>query len=985
MTEPIEPSPCRQGRRGGALARVLCAALLAVGLARPGAARAQGAPNAHWRTIRTPHFAVHFTPPLEDAARRAAASAESAYVQLAVRLHPPRGPIDLVIADNVDFANGFTNPFPSNRIVVYAHPPLDVPALRYYDDWLSIVITHELTHVFHLDRTRGWWHTAQQVFGRAPFLFPNLYEPAWITEGLAVYYESDITGAGRVAGTHERMLLDAEVRHGGVPPFDAWNLSSSRYPGGDMAYGYGSLFLDYIARTYGRDKLRDFVEQTSRTTLPFRLDRAASRAFGVSFHQAWRDWRRELAASPPPDRLPLDGWRDLSRGGHVAIYPRWLDSTSLVYSGYTWRETPAAYRVTLDGAVRRLGRRNGPDANAVLPDGSLLFSQIDFTSPYDVRSDLYVERNGHEIRLTHGARLAEADARRSDGAIIAVRFVPASTQLVRVSADGRTITPLTAPSIDTAWAEPRWSPRGDRIVATRWTRGGYADVVILDTLGAVVREITHDRAVDSTPSWSPDGTAVLFTSDRTGVADVYIAPADSDGEPRRVSRASLGVFYPTLSPDGTRLAASRYDVAGWHVGVAPFDTAGADTPPVSAAFDPRPMPAPVRDTSAAHDYSPWRMLVPRYWLPIVGQTASGGYEVGAFTSGFDIIGRHSYFAQALLDPRDGEHTFDVTYRYAGLAQPVLDVGANQAWERTVIVDRDRNPLGDLLRRARVVSLGATVSRPRLRTNAFASIAGELEMRHYLTDPDTLLGKLDPYYRSDPTYWSLIGTVGWSNAQRAPLSISAEDGISFAASGRIKWLEGTPGVQSRSIAAALSAYKSIDAGSYAHHVVAARVAAGFASGADPGEYDLGGSSGTPVVLFPGATIGSHHTFAVRGFPSGAQSGTSIATGTLEYRLPISTPRRGFGFWPAFLDRTSVALFADAGAAWGGVGSSTTPAPGTQRTADHWLSSLGAELDLDTGFEYDLLYRLRLGFAVPVAKYAARPPDPVSVYFQLGFAF
>jgi len=30
---------------------------------------------------------------------------------------------------------------------------------------------------------------------------PNLYTPAWMTEGLAVYYESRMTGFGRLAGT----------------------------------------------------------------------------------------------------------------------------------------------------------------------------------------------------------------------------------------------------------------------------------------------------------------------------------------------------------------------------------------------------------------------------------------------------------------------------------------------------------------------------------------------------------------------------------------------------------------------------------------------------------------------------------------------------------------------------------------------------------------------------------------------------------------
>lgn len=942
-------------------------------------ASAQVAPAAKWRTIDTDHFRIHFTPDLEATARRAAADAEAAYVALAERLHPPRGPIDLVVADNVDYSNGYTTPFPTNRIVVYTHPPLDSPSLHYYDDWLALVITHELTHSFHLDRTRGWWRVAQRVFGRAPFLFPNEYEPGWITEGLATYFESAVTGTGRTAGTFEKMLLEASVARGGLPPFDRWNLSSTRYPGPEMAYGFGALFFDYLARTRGPESVREFVESASGSTLPFRLDRAASRSFGISFHDAWREWRDSLAAHSLTARPPLAGWRDLSPDGRVAFFPRWLDSTSLVYAASNGYSSPGAYVADTSGAVRRIGRRNDASINTPLPGGSLLFSQLEFTDPYHVRADLYVQRDDKQQRLTHGARLAQPDAR-SDGAIVAVRYGGATTQLVRVSSDGSEITPLSTISPDTQWAEPRWSPRGDRIAATRWTRGAFTDVVVLDTLGNLVRALTHDRAFDSAPSWSEDGAQLLFTSNRAGKSEIYIAPADGPGEPRRVSSAAFGAFYPGLSPDGRLLAAVRYDYLGWHVGYAPFDSSGADTPPLSESYAAPPL-APARsDSSPAHDYSPWRSLLPRYWIPIAAQTTTGGYSVGAFTSGNDIVGRHSYFVQALIDPVDGEHTFDAGYSYAGLGQPLVELAASQYWDRSLLVNESDEKVGDLVRRSRTVSLGLAVRRPRIRSSAAASLRGELEMRRYTTEPGALLGEIgDTYYRSNPRYWSLVASASWSNTQRPPLSISPEDGIALAATGRLRWLAGVPGeagTRSQSVSALANAYKSIAAGGFAHHVVALHLAGGAASGDDPGEFNVGGSSGTPSELFPGFTIGSHHTFAVRGFPSGARSGRNVAAGSIEYRAPLLAPERGLGFWPVFLDRTSLALFTDAGTAWGS---------GSDGGFSDYLASAGAELDLDTGLQYDAPYRLRLGLAFPLVNHSLRRVSAVSVYFQLGYQF
>src|SRR5665811_1861509 len=80
----------------------------------------------------------------------------------------------------------------------------------------------------------------------------------------------------------------------------------------------------------------------------------------------------------------------------------------------------------------------------------------DFLDPYHIRNDLYVERNGSQTRLTTGARLTAPDAR-ADGEIVAVQDEPATTRLVRLSRDGRTLVPLTSTSIDVQWADPRWS------------------------------------------------------------------------------------------------------------------------------------------------------------------------------------------------------------------------------------------------------------------------------------------------------------------------------------------------------------------------------------------------------------------------------------------------------------------------------------------------------------------------------------------------
>ena len=449
----------------------------------------------------------------------------------------------------------------------------------------------------------------------------------------------------------------------------------------------------------------------------------------------------------------------------------------------------------------------------------------------------------------------------------------------------------------------------------------------------------------------------------------------------RLTDATTGVFWPAITRDGRSLAAVRWERDGYHVGIAPLDRVLQGATGDFARHtsnDTATVPRPIESTAAAHGYSPWRSLVPRYWLPLLGQNDFGDYMAGAFTSGVDIVGRHAYSAQVLIDFVHQQHTGQLAYAYAGLGQPVLSADVNQYWDNFRAVDSAGNFMGRLFRRTRDFELGATFSRPRVRTNAFFRVFGTFEQRDFTSDPEPLVGEIVGL--EDPTrrYWILASSTGWSNVQQPALSISPEDGVSVSATGRLKWLDRDGALASKNISGSMAAYKSIDVGASAHHVIALRAAAGAAAGAELSEFDLGGASGADIAALPGVGLGSRRIFAVRGFPVGVESGTRIVAGSLEYRLPLTRPERAFGLWPVFLDRTSLTAFADAGSASGGFGM-----PGS--IADHWVGSAGGELGINLAVPYDVPYLLRVGFAAPVLNHSGLNVLGASVYVRLGFSF
>ena len=979
-----------------ALRRVAAATVLALALPSS-VALAQVAPDARWLTIRTEHFRVHFTRETEALARRAAGNAERAWAQLAAELVPPRGVIDLVVSDDVDFTNGYASTTPSNRIVVYANPPVEHPALRFYDEWNTNVVTHELTHLFHLDRTRGWWRLGQRVFGRSPFLFPSSYVPAWVTEGIAVYYESRLTGSGRVVGTQHRALARAAALGGATPRLDAVSLASPRFPGGEAAYAYGGLFLDHLARTRGDTSVPRFVETVARGTVPFLLDRSARRAFGVSFGRAWRDWRDTLDAEAR--RVAAGGassFDALTPGLWQAQGPRWTSDSTLVVGINDGREVPGAYRLRLDGGRERLGRRNDASPNASAA-GALVYAQLDYVDPFRIRADLWRQRGDDEVRLTRGARLARPDAR-ADGEIVAVRTEGGTTGLVRVSADGRTIRALLPAAADTQWSEPRWSPDGRHIVAVR-RAGGSSAIVVLDTSGVVQTTVARGGAVLAAPAFAPDGRSILFASDSGGRGELYRVSLQSDGAGSaappvvRLGVDPAALFHPDLSPDGRRLAAVRLGAAGYEVVTADVDRALADGAQ-GRADEERPaagerMPlAPAAPSDApARPYSPWRTLLPRYWMPIVSLGDRGETWAGAATSGRDVIERHSYTAQAIAGTSSALREYAASYRYAGFGRPLLDVAVGQTWSRASTVFDDDGPVGSLRRRERTVALTGTLQRPRIRTNAWVSATAEIERQSWATHPAPLVDRLEPAFRESRTNPTARLTGVVSNVRRPVLSISPEDGVSLSGWVAQRWLADDVRPFTRSAVGVAAAYRSLPfLPGFAHHVLALRVAGGWADDAATTEFEAGGVSGGTLEVLPGVVVGQGaRTFGVRGAPAAAQAGTRAAAATLEYRAPLAVAGRGLAPFPVFVDRASLALFAEAGGAWCPPAAAERPACRGAAPSPVWLRSGGAELDVDVALQYDVLYRFRFGVAVPQANARSGVRGGAQAYVAVGRAF
>jgi Tol biopolymer transport system component/DNA-binding winged helix-turn-helix (wHTH) protein len=154
-----------------------------------------------------------------------------------------------------------------------------------------------------------------------------------------------------------------------------------------------------------------------------------------------------------------------------------------------------------------------------------------------------------------------------DGKQMAYGVAPAGNswwggQIWKSKADGSDPTQLT--SLRGYAGTPRWSPDG-RSIAFDYRPGPHGQIFVMDAEGRSQRALAANDFDQVVPSWSRDGTAIYFCSNRTGRYEVWKKNLATGLE---VQVTHHGGFAPSESYDGSTLYYTRFDGAGiWSIPV----------------------------------------------------------------------------------------------------------------------------------------------------------------------------------------------------------------------------------------------------------------------------------------------------------------------------------------------------------------------------------------------------------------------------------
>ncbi|HEV8397358.1 MAG TPA: hypothetical protein VGQ37_23905 [Vicinamibacterales bacterium] len=883
---------------------------------------------------------------------------------------------------------------PTNRVIAFAHTPVEGEQF-FTADPIELLFTHELTHVFHLDEARGGWRVLRWVFGRSELTFPHIFDGSYLIEGLATFYESQLTDGGRVRGTGFSETMRAAVLETNGPKLDEAEFDPGAWPI-DRHYAFGSLFFQHLADRYGAETPPSWMAQRagSFASIVSRGTSVGERFGGRSLSQEWNAWiaserdealrlRDRLRAAPPG----LASTTRVCEAANYTAFPRVSPDGSRI--AFLWtdegRQPLGLFVADLQSCeARRIARVDSPHPFAWSSDGrSIVFSQLALVDNARLLADLYrVEiASGTITRLTRAARLTSPDLHPNGRTIVAVQYDDDRSRLVTVDAASGTITPLTEFSTAIAWGPARWSPDGAQLAAVRFTHGAALDLVLLSADGRLLQSLTDDRALEGVPEWdasAPPGVRRLFfTSDRSGVRELYAVELEGDGRARLyvTARVATGLHEVAIVPassgttaivatvmhaDGRHLERLEIDRAAWIAAAAPV-----------AEYAQRPgdsdsSPAAL-DSTVTTPYSPGRDLLPTGWSPIVETVEALGVFAGGKTFGVDVIGRHAWQGSAAYGA-GGRAIGSATYVYNRFRRAQLFGQVSSTWR---LEQRIESEAGELLRleRKRAATAGVVFPWATFRRRTLFSAVFEIEDRHREHAGDlAALSAADPILQ-DPT---LVGGglgLTFGNSQAGRRSISVQDGVRVSTS--LDYLKATGGDRWRSgWDMTASVYRSLPSWTTAGRPVLAATAR-IAEQRGPAARRLtAGGVGTTAVLEAGDS-----NFEVRGYPPGFVAASALWSARTEMRLPIARVSRGPGALPLYLRGLSGSWFIDSVGAASRVDGLGSPQ----------LLSTGAEVSSDLTFFSFFQIRIRTGVGVPMKSLGPVSRGEARFYMTAGTSF
>ncbi len=296
---------------------------------------------------------------------------------------------------------------------------------------------------------------------------------------------------------------------------------------------------------------------------------------GVSSHLVWfpaSDGAKQRTA-------PLDS----TRGEVGQYFPAALpDGDHVVYSSWGAGGLEVVHLGVLSLSTGRTRRLQVPSLKAIgMLDGVLIFageSGLLSAARLDVAAGTLTGPVVPVVSDVANGNRGGAIAALSNTGTLVYATGTAASEVVLADSTGETPVLLEIRE----YAFPRYSPDGKRL-AIAIGSGATRDVWLYDFASHGLRRLTSGGSINERPEWSPDGSRVLFRSDRGPRSAIWWQPIDESAPATQlVGDPKIPYYEAVMTPDA-RAIVYQVDTSGGDIG---YRMLSGDTTPRLIASSP---------------------------------------------------------------------------------------------------------------------------------------------------------------------------------------------------------------------------------------------------------------------------------------------------------------------------------------------------------------------------------------------------------------
>jgi len=476
-----------------------------------------------WNFIQSKHFDIYYAENGRSHAEFTAEEAESAYLKISDRLNwNLKNRVSIIIynshndfqqtnvVDSYMFEGiGGVTELYKNRIVI----PFDASNQEF-----KHVIHHELVHAIINDSVYGG--SLRNMIASSI----KVQIPMWMNEGLAEYLSSGWDT------NSEMWIRDLAINGGEFPQI--------RQLTGYMAYRGGQSVWNFITEKWGEESIAEIFYQLKKSN---NIETGFKRALGVDFKKLNEQWHQYLKE---------EYWPDVVNRKNIPNFARQLTDHEKLEN--TYNVAPA---ISPDGSrIAIFSNKSGPMAIYIISaeDGRFIkkIVQGERNSEFE---ELHILKPGitwseDSKKVAFAAKSGKSDA------LFIIDLKSGEKIKHRLNMEGI--------------FRPAWRP-GKNEIAFIGNNGKSSDIYLFNIDSEKLTNLTKDWFTDDQISWIPDGSAILFISDRDNVldteitnkpenhrfnqTDIYKLNIDS-GLITRITDTPFNETYPCISNDRNYLA-----------------------------------------------------------------------------------------------------------------------------------------------------------------------------------------------------------------------------------------------------------------------------------------------------------------------------------------------------------------------------------------------------------------------------------------------